>query len=127
MLWRNNVLSYAFTDTRVGAEYTVITLAPRNTVHIIGDPDPVMACEMDFGSSKDGLQWIEYISDTQQGYAVSLNETIVGGYQDQYAIVNQFHLVILSPDVTAEAKYKCSTILAPIVQASAKLAILGKS
>ena len=117
---------YAFTDTRVGADYTVITLAPRNTVHIIGDPDPVMACEMDFGSSKDGLQWIEYISDTQQGYAVSLNETIVGGYQDQYAIVNQFHLVILNPDVTAAGKYRCSTVLAPQAPASAKLAILGK-
>ena len=96
-------------------------------MHIIGDPDPVLACEMEFGSSIDGLQWIEYRSDTQQGYAVSLNETVLGGYKDQYAIVNQFHLVTLSPDVTAEARYKCSTILAPIVQASAKLAILGKS
>ena len=98
LLWRHNVLSFAFTDTRVEADYNVIALVPRNTVHIIGDLDPGMACEMDFQSSNDGLQWIEYRTALQEGYEVSLNEAVI----DQF---DQFDLVILNPYVTAAATH----------------------
>ena len=80
---------------------------------------------MTFGSEADGIQWIEYRTDPAQGYAISLNETILAGYEEFYRIVNEFHLEFLNPDITAGAKYECRNLLAPQVRAAAELAIIG--
>ena len=123
-----NVHEYiAFPDALIGGEddVTTITLAPRNTVHIRGDTNPIMECEMTFGSEADGIQWVEYRTDPTQGYAISLNETILAGYEELYRIVNEFHLEFLNPDITAGAKYECRNLLAPQVRAAAELAIIG--
>ena len=106
---------------------TEITTAPRNTIHIAGNPNPVLVCEMDFSAELDGLQWVEYRTDPSQGQAVSLNGTILEGFEDLYRIQNEFHLELLDPDVSAEAKYECRNILAPQTRACANLGVLGEN
>ena len=105
-----------------------MTVSPRNTVHVIGDPNPVLECEFQSKSFNDGLQWIEYVTspDTTQGYAISLNGTVLHGYEEFYRIVNEFHLEVLDPDVTAAGWYDCRNLLAPQVCGAAELLILGQ-
>ena len=105
-----------------------MTRRPRNTVHVMGDGNAVMMCEMDFGSSLDGIQWIEYLSDPDQGYAMSLNATVAAEYSQDYRVTPSSYLELLTTNDKFDqaGKYECRNVLAPQVRASASLKIIGE-
>ena len=105
-----------------------MTRRPRNTVHVMGGGNAVMMCEMDFGSSLDDIQWIEYLSDPDQGYAMSLNATVAAEYSQDYRVTPNSYLELLTTNDKFDqaGKYECRNVLAPQVRASASLKIIGE-
>ena len=95
---------------------------------MIGEGNAVMMCEMDFGSSLDGIQWIEYLSDPDQGYAMSLNATVAAEYGHDYRVTPNSYLELLTTNDKFDqaGKYECRNVLAPQVRASASLKIIGE-
>ena len=87
----------------------------------------MLECEMSFLTDLDGLQWVEYTTDPQLGYAVSRNDSIVEGYEEFYRITYEFHLEVLDPDVAVGGRYECRNLLSPLTCASAEFAVIRET
>ena len=86
-----------------------------------------MECRIDFDLSFDGVQWIEYRTDPRQGYALSLNSSIVSGYEAEFEATDDGDLEVISPNNRSRGKYECRNLLAPQVRATAELQLVCKS
>ena len=101
-----------------------MTVSPENTVHVIGDADPVLRCSIEDMISADILIWTEYITDPVHGRVVATEDGVVGGLENEYYLEGT-NLGILDANLSDAGKYECGNLLAPVVQMSAELLLLG--
>ena len=101
-----------------------MTVSPENTVHVIGDSDPVLRCSIEDMEPVDNTVWSEYITDPVIGRTIAIDDIVLPGLEDKYYI-DETDLVILEANLSDAGKYECGNVLAPVVQMSAELLLLG--
>ena len=103
-----------------------MTVAPENTVHVIGDVNPVLRCSIEDMSSFDLLIWNEYITDPVNGKTVAIGDSgVAPGLEDKY-FLDGTNLGIYDAHMSDAGKYECRNTISPLLQMAAELLLLGE-
>ena len=105
--------------------FVAMTVAPENTVHVIGDADPILRCSIEFESQADDLIWTEYTTySNRRTFAVG-DGGVLSGLEDKYYLEGT-NLGIHNASLSSAGKYECGNVLVPTVHATAELLVLGR-
>ena len=98
----------------------------ENTIHVIGEADPVLRCSIEGLDWSDILLWIEYVTHPVNGRTVARSDVgVIEGLEDKYNL-DEGNFKILNANLNDSGPYECRNILAPVVQMSAELLVLGE-
>lgn len=100
-----------------------MTVAPENTVHVIGEADPVLRCSIEeLRLNGNGLMWVEFTTDPANGNTVA---TTTGGVIENEYYLQGSNLAIRDADFRKAGQYQCRTIFLSQVHMSVELLLLG--
>ena len=101
-------------------------MTPENTLHVIGNADPILRCSIEDMTTTDILIWTEYTTDSVNGRTVARSDIgVVPGLEDKYYLEGT-NLGIRDANLIDAGKYECGNLLAPIVRTTAELLVLGR-